>query len=119
MILNFQNFVNIKNHECCTIWLEVGSDTVLVHKANIQAKLDSGTSTWYILQSNKAKFDQYEVSSDCPLCGNSSENIQHFLPRCEKLQTVRNPYIKKLQYLLEKSQGLGWWNNRTKTERYG
>ena len=55
--LKFWDFENIKYRECCMIWLEAGNDTVPVHKVNIQAKLVSGI---YILQSNKAKFNQYK-----------------------------------------------------------
>ena len=57
------------------------SDDVFLFDAHV--KLISGT---YILQKNKARFNQYEVSSLCPLCGIEPEDLMHFMLTCEKLE---------------------------------
>ena len=73
---------------------------------DFSAKLLCGT---YILQKNKAKFNQYEVSSLCPLCGVESEDIVHFMLTCEKVEEVRQPFITKLQKLITSHHGSHWW----------
>ena len=90
--LQFWNHNNIQYNVCSQVWSCAGRDTVSVHKANIHVKLLSGT---YILQKNKAKFNQYEVSSLCPLWCVESEDIVHFMLTCEKLEEVRQPFITK------------------------
>ena len=57
--LQFWNLNIINYNVCSQIWESAGSDTVSVHKANIHVKLLSGS---YILQKNKARFNQYAVS---------------------------------------------------------
>ena len=104
--LQFWNHNNIQYNVCSQVWACAGRDTVSVHKANIHVKLLSGT---YILQKNKAKFNQYEVSSLCPLCGVESEDIVHFMLTCEKLEEVRQPFITKLQKLITSHHGSHWW----------
>ena len=61
-------------------WTCAVKDQVSVHKANVHVMLASGT---YILQTSKAKFNQYEVSSHCPLCGMEPEDLVHFMLTCE------------------------------------
>ena len=49
------------------------------------------TSTvWHahILQSNRAKFNQYSVYPTCLLCGEDPEDQEHFLLKC------RDPFMK-------------------------
>ena len=106
---------NIINYNVCSqIWESAGSDTVSVHKANIHVKLLSGT---YILQKNKARFNQYAVSSLCPLCGKDSEDLVHFMLNCEKLEAVRRPFITKLQTLLASHHGNHWWTQLSDRNR--
>ena len=104
--LQFWNHNNIQYTVCSQVWFSAGRDTVSVHKANIHVKLLSGT---YILQKNKAKFNQYEASSLCPLCGVESEDIVHFMLICEKLEEVRQPLITKLQMLITSHHGSHRW----------
>ena len=104
--LKFWNPNNIEYNVCSQIWARAGRDTVSVHKANIHVKLLSGT---YILQKNKARFNQYEVSSLCPLCGIEPEDLVHFMLTCEKLEEVRQPFITNLQKLITFHHGSHWW----------
>ena len=104
--LKFWNPNNIEYNVCSQIWARAGRDTVSVHKANIHVKLLSGT---YILQKNKARFNQYEVSSLCPLCGIEPEDLVHFMLTCEKLEEARQPFITNLQKLITSHHGSHWW----------
>ena len=57
----------------------------------------------YILQSNKARFNQFAVSKQYPLCCREDESVEHFLLRCRDLQIVREPYVHQIWLLLESS----------------
>ena len=50
----------------------------------------------YILQSIRAKFNQYQVSKLCPLCRESDETLQHFILQCVTLQSTRRSFINAL-----------------------
>ena len=67
-----------------------------MHKANIQINLVCGV---YMLQSTKAKFNQYEINS-LSVSQSEDENIIHFILTCKELQTVRDPFVCKLRNLL-------------------
>ena len=65
--------------------------TVSTRDANripIKLKVVSGQ---YILQANRARFNQNQVHVDtiCQLCGEEEENMEHFLLKCTILQAVR------------------------------
>ena len=104
--LRFWNPDNIEYNVCKQVCACVGSDTVSVHKANIHVKLVSGI---YILQKNKARFNQYEISSLYPLGGNEPEDPVHFMLTFERLHEVRHPFIMTLQKLLAMHHGSHWW----------
>ena len=55
----------------------------------------------YILQSNRARFNQFTVAKVCPLCQLDDETLDHFLPRCRELQLTREPFIRLLVLMLE------------------
>ena len=76
---------------------------VSAHKANIHVKLISGI---YILQKNEARFNQYDVNSLCPLCGNEPEDLMHFMLTCEKLDEARS-CRSCLRFIVEVTGGLG------------
>ena len=61
-------------------------------------KMSVGT---YILQSNRARFNQFTVAKVCPLCQLDDETMGHFLLRCKELQLTREPFIRQLVLTLE------------------
>ena len=71
-----------------------------VRRAEIKARLLTGT---YTLQSNRAKFNQYNVSPICQLCNKDPETREHFLTCCECLQNIRSVYHSKIRSLFEPS----------------
>ena len=73
-----------------------------IKKAGIKARLMTGT---YVLQSVRAKFNQYSVDPAYLLCGENPEDHEHFLLWCRSLTESRDPFIKTIKSVL--SQCLG------------
>ena len=57
----------------------------------------------YTLQSNRANFNQYNVSPICQLCNKDPETREHFTTCCETLQNIRSVYLSKIRSLFEPS----------------
>ena len=51
----------------------------------------------YILQANRASFNQYAVDPTCKVCQEEPEDRVYFIARCESLDHVREPYKHKLE----------------------
>ena len=85
--------------------------------------------TWtYILQTNRAKFNQNDVNPICQLCHKCEETPQHFIIDCEALGEDRDPILndfncieKTARYILKAKNnftlllyipflGIGEWN---------
>ena len=58
----------------------------------VKTKILTGT---FILQSNRARFNQNEVDLTCQLCYAESETLTHFLLKSRNLETVRKPILDK------------------------
>lgn len=69
-----------------------------VYRASIKARLLTGT---YILQGNKARFNQNQINPTCLLCNNGDETREHFISTCQKLQSVRDPFLTSMQSAVE------------------
>ena len=95
--LNFENFQIGCVHK---LWTSVKYNQHSVHKAFVHVKLSVGT---YIIQSNKVRVNQFQVSKLCPLCNRETESLEHFLFRCSELQRVRDPIVHQIGLLLETS----------------
>ena len=54
---------------------------------------NKGLTATYILQTNRAKFNQNEVSPICQLCHEEDETLQHFLSDRKSLEDARQPII--------------------------
>jgi hypothetical protein len=57
-------------------WEAAGYETMSVSNAMIKVKLLLGILK--ILQSNRHKFNKYEVTPDWPLCNSGDEDHKHF-----------------------------------------
>ena len=68
-----------------------------IKKAGFKAKLMTGT---YVLQSNRAKFNQYSVDPTCLLCGDDAEDMIHFLLKCRCLSEPRDQFMEKINSIL-------------------
>ena len=61
-----------------------------VPRISTKLKLVTGT---YILQTNRATFNQNQVNPVCLLCHREDEIVEHFLLHCPALASLRNPII--------------------------
>ncbi|MCG8048991.1 MAG: reverse transcriptase domain-containing protein [Candidatus Thiodiazotropha endolucinida] len=61
-----------------------------INRIPLKNKVITGT---YLLQTNRAKFNQNEVNPTCPLCNNGDETLQHFLIDCKTLDDTRKPIL--------------------------
>ncbi|CAG2257637.1 unnamed protein product [Mytilus edulis] len=93
-MLNVDNFKVGVVHN---IWESSGSELLSVKRACVKAKIISGT---YTLQADRAKFNGNRTSSLCPLCFKQSEDLMHFLIKCNSLEGVRRKFIMLLRNLL-------------------
>lgn len=93
--LNTKKFQPGKCHQLLKV--TSGSDR---EATRLPVKLKIATGT-YILQSNRATFNQNPVKATCLLCNNQDESLDHFLLDCEKLQDVRSPILSDLLHACE------------------
>ena len=73
-----------------------------IKKAGFKAKLMTGT---YLLQSNHAKFTPYSVDPTCPLCGEDTDDMIHYLLKCQSLSEPRDQFMEKISSILTEYQG--------------
>ena len=85
--------LNKQSHQ---LWHSVPNNICAVTKANIRAKLITGT---YTLQANRAKFNQYSVSSTCILCKSESDDRIHLVLHCTTYTHIRDKHLNTLQLL--------------------
>ena len=71
-----------------------------VPRITVHLKIVAGI---YILQSNRASFNQNEVDPTCLLCKTGAETLSHFLLHCAILESIREPILKDIKYILRYS----------------
>lgn len=94
-LLNVNNFNVGKVHH---VWQDTGYNLMAIKKAGLKAKLMSNT---YVLQANRAKFNQYRVNPLCCLCESGSEDLEHFILLCSRLSDTRRPFLDKISVFLQ------------------
>ena len=82
------------------IW-PIKGDSRLRTAASYRSKMVTGS---YILQSNRARFNQTETDPSCPMCGYKCEDMPHFITECSALEEVRQSILPKLLLLYEKHE---------------
>ena len=81
-------------HQCLK---SVDHNTRDVRRALIKVKILMGV---YVLQYNRARFNQHAVSTTCCLCRAAVEDRVHFVLGCSGLDPVRQNYLKRIHSLL-------------------
>lgn len=107
---NLMNMAIGKSH---LIWENVDNNTVDVKRGITKARMLTGV---YMLQSTKARFNQYDVEQICPLCRLATEDLQHMLLRCPALSEVRSPLLSSVRVLLIRRFGVTWWSSRSSAQ---
>ena len=67
----------------------------------------------YMLQTNKARFNQYKVEDTCPLCRLEPEDLSHMLLRCPALADVREAPLSDIRGLVTREYGSHLWSRST------
>ena len=75
------------------VWSTVRDNVHDNRRTQIKCKLLTGT---YILQANRAAFNQHAVNPTCKLCSVAPETRQHFISECEFLIVERKAYRDRL-----------------------
>ncbi|MEW8546489.1 MAG: reverse transcriptase domain-containing protein, partial [Candidatus Thiodiazotropha sp.] len=95
--LEFLNIASYTPGKVHPVWTKCKHNANSLLKAYAQVKLMCGT---YILQSLRAKFNQYQVSMLCPLCKRTDETLQHFILHCDALRPARQSFMDTLHKLV-------------------
>ena len=93
--LRFLNTQKYGIGEVHYVWKNAGFNLMIIKKACMKARLMTGT---YVLQSSRAKYNQYSVKPTCLLCGEDPEDLEHFLLKCRAL-TVTRTHLWKILYV--------------------
>ena len=64
------------------VWSTLPPDVREVEKAAVKARIITST---YVLQSNRAKYNQHSVNPTCILCESAPEDVMHFIIKCPAL----------------------------------
>ena len=73
------------------------NDVRTVKRAYPKLRLLTGT---YILQENRAKFNQYTIDDTCTLCRANAETRVHFLVECSRFSNLRQGLIQSMRNIL-------------------
>ena len=95
--LRYLNVRSIKVGQTHPVWKSLTHDVRTVKRVYPKLRLLTGT---YILQKKRAKFNQYDVSDCCLLCGAGAETRVHFVAECPRLDVVRNDFREELRVIL-------------------
>ena len=87
--LNCSNFTRGKRHSL----IKTLGNIREVPRVSTKLKFVTGT---YILQTNRATFNQNQVNPVCLLCQREDETVSHFLLHCPALDSIRNPVIDNI-----------------------
>ena len=68
-----------------------------------------------MLQSTRARFNQYSVEETCPLCRPVSEDLSHMLLRCPALANVRKVSLGNIRDLVVTNYGHIIWSSLSKS----
>ena len=80
--------------QCHPVCDTVRSNILDNKRAQLKCKLLTGT---YLMQGNRAAFNQYTVDPTCKLCGMAPETRQHFISECSTFDSGRRDFVGKLQ----------------------
>ena len=94
LYLNIESLRVGKVHQS---WSSLRNNPVAVKRSIPKLRLLTGS---YILQENRARFNQCNTDATCALCRDGHESRMHFLVVCSRLQFVRQNYIERLKGLL-------------------
>mgnify|MGYP005716497737 CR=1 FL=1 len=81
------------------VWATLSGSCREVEMAAVKARLLTGT---YVLQANRAKFNQFDVDPTCTICNDGPEDRCHFIVGCSRLENTRRYHIGRIFSLLQR-----------------
>ena len=87
-LLNIQAFTPGKSHTLLNMTTGATREASRIH-----ARLMIATGT-YVLQTNRAAYNQNNCDARCQLCGEEDETFSHFLRECLALEETRHPIMQ-------------------------
>ncbi|MES9879604.1 MAG: reverse transcriptase family protein [Sedimenticola sp.] len=112
--LGYCNISNLRIGQTHPVWNTVKSNTRDVKRGITKARMLTGT---YLLQTNKSRFNKYEVDETCPLCRLEPEDRRHMLTRCPALVKSRTSLLQELQHTVISKCGPDTWSQLTTRHR--
>lgn len=91
--LKYVNSDCLKVGQSHPVWSTVRCNVIDNKRAQLKCKLLTGT---YILQGNRAVFNQHAVDPTCKLCNSAPETRQHLIAECQVYATERYELTGKL-----------------------
>ena len=95
--LIYLNIESLRVEKVHQSWSSLPNDPVAVKRSIPKLRLLTGS---YILQENRARFNQYNIVATCALCRDGHASLVHFLVVCSRLQFVRQNFIERLKGIL-------------------
>ena len=101
--LQWLNVQLLKVGQTYQVWKAIPHDVRTVKRAYPNLCLLTGT---YILQENRARFNQYTVRDCCLLCRAGAETHTNFIAGCSRLEPIRVKFIEQLITILSRKNPL-------------
>lgn len=79
-----------------------------VPRIHTKTRLLTGT---YILQTNRASFNQNQIDPVCLLCKKENETLEHFILHCDALEHIKSPIISDIQKICNETGVISDLNN--------
>ncbi|MEW8545672.1 MAG: reverse transcriptase family protein [Candidatus Thiodiazotropha sp.] len=92
--LKYVNPDSLKVGHAHPVWSTVRNTMSDNKRAQLKCKVLTGT---YILQGNRAAFNQYTVDATCKLCLAAPETRLHFIANCSAYALEREVYVERLR----------------------
>lgn len=96
--LKYLNTENLEIGSPHPVWYTLSVDPREIEMAAVKARLLTGT---YLLQANRAKFNQFEVDPTCIACRKEPEDRLHFILRCNSLCDSRRYHLTAVVNILQ------------------
>ena len=95
------------------VWESAANNLHDIRRSITKVRMMTGV---YMLQSTRARFNQYSVEKTCPLCRLDSEDLTHMLLRCPALSDVRKVSLAQIRDLVGEKAGPSVWSSLSKSE---
>ena len=94
----------------CIVWEAASNNVHDVRRSIPKVRMMTGV---YMLQTTKARFNQYKVEPTCPLCRLEPEDLSHMLLRCPALADTREAPLSDIRGLITRVFGSHIWSRST------